>query len=357
MKEHQLQCNIKPGDAVFYYTTCGWMMWNWLSSVLASNASLVLFEGSPMHPSPGILMEMARDAGVTLFGTSAKYLNSLQKINYKLPFDLPKLRTITSTGSPLSPATFDYVYQSLKSDVHLASIAGGTDIVSCFLIGNVMQPVYRGELQNAGLGYNIKVYDDDGNAVASGVQGELVCITPFPSQPIGFWNDDNNQKLHNSYFSRFDNILHHGDRLEKTTNGGYVIHGRSDAILNPGGVRIGTAEIYHQVEQIDSVIESIAVGQEWEDDIRIILFVMLKPNITLDEALITRIKHQIRDQTTPRHVPAKIIQVKDLPRTKNGKLAEIAVRNVIHGKENTNLGALANPESLTYFRELIELKS
>ena len=355
MKEHQLQCDIKPGDSVFYYTTCGWMMWNWLVSALASNTSLALYEGSPMHPTPDVLIDMARDSGVTLFGTSAKYLNSLQKMKFKITCDLPKLRTITSTGSPLSPETFDYVYTSIKPDVHLASIAGGTDIVSCFLIGNLMRPVYRGELQGAGLGYKIEVYDENGVAVANGVQGELVCTLPFPSQPIGFWNDHDNQKYHNSYFARFDNVWHHGDRIEHTKHAGYIIHGRSDAVLNPGGVRIGTAEIYRQVEQIDEVIESLAVGQEWQDDIRIVLFVMLKANVTLDEALITRIKNQIRTQTTPRHVPAKIISVPDLPRTKNGKLAEIAVRNVIHGKENTNLDALANPESLEAFRGLREL--
>ena len=355
MKEHQLQCNVKPGDNVFYYTTCGWMMWNWLVNALASNASLVLFEGSPMHPTPEVLINMAQDAGVTLFGTSAKYLNSLNKLNFTHTHDLPKLRTITSTGSPLSPETFDYVYSNIKADVHLASIAGGTDIVSCFLIGNLMQPVYRGELQGAGLGYKIEVYNDNGIAVPNGMQGELVCTAPFPSQPIGFWNDTNNQKYHNAYFAGFDNVWHHGDRIEHTLNDGYIIHGRSDAVLNPGGVRIGTAEIYHQVEQIDEVMESLAVGQEWQDDIRIILFVVLKPGIVLDDNLIGRIKTQIRTQTTPRHVPAKIISVVDLPRTKNGKLAEIAVRNVIHGIDNTNLGALANPESLKLFKGVAEL--
>lgn len=355
IKEHQLQCNIKPGDKVFYYTTCGWMMWNWLVSALASNASLVLFEGSPMHPTPGVLMDMAQDVDVTLFGTSAKYLNSLSKTNFTHTHDLPKLRTITSTGSPLSPETFDYVYKNIKSDVHLASIAGGTDIVSCFLIGNVMQPVYRGELQGAGLGYKIEVFDDNGVAVPNGIQGELVCTVPFPSQPIGFWNDPSNQKYHNSYFSRFNNVWHHGDRIEHTMHGGYIIHGRSDTVLNPGGVRIGTAEIYRQVEQISEVMESLAVGQEWQDDIRIILFVMLKPGVVLCDNLIGRIKTQIREQTTPRHVPAKIIQVSDLPRTKNGKLAEIAVRNAIHEIDNTNLAALANPESLEAFRGLAEL--
>lgn len=355
MKEHQLQCNVKPGDTVFYYTTCGWMMWNWLVSALASNASLVLFEGSPMHPTPDILFNLAHDADVTLFGTSAKYLNSLSKINFSPTHTLPKLRTLTSTGSPLSPETFDYIYQSIKPDIHLASISGGTDIVSCFLIGNLMQPVYRGELQGAGLGYKIEVFDDDGAIAAMGVQGELVCTTPFPSQPIGFWNDSNRQQYHNSYFARFDNIWHHGDRIEKTQNNGYIIHGRSDTVLNPGGVRIGTAEIYRPVEQIPEIIESLAVGQKWQNDIRIILFVMLKPGTVLDDALVTHIKKQIRSKTTPRHVPAKIIAVPDLPRTKNGKLAEIAVRNVINDIENTNLAALANPESLKAFRGLAEL--
>lgn len=355
MKEHQLQCNIKPGDTVFHYTTCGWMMWNWLVSALASKASLVLFEGSPMHPTPEVLMDMAQDVGVTLFGTSAKYLNSLSKMNFTTKHALAELRTITSTGSPLSPETFDYVYSHIKSDVHLASISGGTDIVSCFLIGNLMQPVYRGELQGAGLGYKIEVFDDSGVPVPNGKQGELVCTTPFPSQPIGFWDDPNNQKYHSSYFARFDNVWHHGDRIEHTIRNGYIIHGRSDTVLNPGGVRIGTAEIYRQVEQIGEVIESLAVGQEWQGDIRIILFVILKPGVTLDDNLIRRIKTQIRNETTPRHVPAKIIQVADLPRTKNGKLAEVAVRNVIHRINNTNLAALANPESLEAFRGLEEL--
>ena len=298
---------------------------------------------------------MAEDVGVTLFGTSAKYLNSLSKMKFTTTHSLTKLRTITSTGSPLSPETFDYVYSDIKSDVHLASISGGTDIVSCFLIGNLMQPVYRGELQGAGLGYKVEVFDDNGIAVPNGTQGELACTVPFPSQPLGFWNDPSNQKYHNSYFVRFDNVWHHGDRIERTTHDGYIIHGRSDAVLNPGGVRIGTAEIYRQVEQIAEIVESLAVGQEWQADIRIILFVMLKPGITLDDALIGQVKKQIREQTTPRHVPAKIIQASDLPRTKNGKLAEIAVRNLIHGIENTNLAALANPESLEHFRGLAEL--
>lgn len=356
MKEHQLQCDVKPGDAVFYYTTCGWMMWNWLVSALASNASLVLFDGSPMHPTTGVLLDIACEVGVTLFGTSAKYLSALHKINYKVPFDLPNLRTITSTGSPLSAETYDYVYASIHSNVLLASISGGTDIVSCFLIGNMMQPIYRGQLQCAGLGYKIEVYDEDGKSLPKGLQGELVCTKPFPTQPVGFWNDPKGVKYHNAYYGSFDNIWHHGDLLEQTEEGGFIIRGRSDTVLNPGGVRIGTAEIYNQVQRVSDVLESIAIGQEWDNDVRIILFVMLKENCLLDANLESRIKEQIRTHTTPRHVPAKIIHVVDLPRTKTGKLAEIAVRNVVHGKENTNLNALANPESLNAFRELAELQ-
>ncbi|MDP3372248.1 MAG: acetoacetate--CoA ligase [Candidatus Paracaedibacteraceae bacterium] len=357
MKEHQLQCDIKPKDTVFYYTTCGWMMWNWLVSALASNASLVLFDGSPTYPTTGVLFDMARDVGVTLFGTSAKYLSALHKVNYKVTFDLPNLRTITSTGSPLAAETYDYVYESIHSNVLLSSISGGTDIVSCFLIGNMLQPIYRGQLQCAGLGYKIEVYNEDGKPLSKGFQGELVCTRPFPTQPVCFWNDPKGEKYHNAYYGSFDNIWHHGDLLEQTEEGGFVIRGRSDTVLNPGGVRIGTAEIYNQVQRVPEVLESIAIGQEWDDDIRVILFVMLKDNCLLDDNLKASIKEQIRTHTTPRHVPSKVIQVADLPRTKTGKLAEIAVRNVVHGKENTNLNALANPESLNAFRGLAELQT
>jgi acetoacetyl-CoA synthetase len=302
------------------------------------------------------LFDMARDVGVTLFGTSAKYLSALHKANYKVPFGLEKLRTITSTGSPLSAETYDYVYDSIHSNVLLSSISGGTDIVSCFLIGNMMQPIYRGQLQCAGLGYKIEVYDENGKPLPKGRQGELMCTKPFPTQPVGFWNDPKGEKYHNAYYARFENVWHHGDLIEKTDQGGFIIQGRSDTVLNPGGVRIGTAEIYNQIDRIPEVLESIVIGQEWDDDIRVILFVVLKENCLLDNDLKTRINVQIRTHTTPRHVPAKIIQVTDLPRTKTGKLAEIAVRNVVHGKENTNLNALANPESLNAFRGLAALQ-
>lgn len=356
LKEHQLHMDIKVGDVVFYYATCSWMMWNWLVSALASKASLVLFEGSPFYPTPGILFDVAFETGMTFFGTSAKYLSALQKENYKPKKPLSNLRTITSTGSPLAPDTYDYVYNYIKGDVHLSSISGGTDIISCFLIGNLIEPVHRGELQNAGLGYKIEVYNQDGEPAEKGVKGELVCTRPFPTQPLYFWNDLDGSKYYNAYFNRYQNIWHHGDLVTQTETGGYVISGRSDATLNPGGVRIGTAEIYNQLLAFDEITDSIVAGQEWHDDVRVILFVQLKTGYVLNASLIDRIKTHIRSQTTPRHVPSKIIQVIDLPRTKNGKLAEIAVRNAIHGLENTNLNALANPGCLDSFKNLKELE-
>jgi acetoacetyl-CoA synthetase len=356
MKEHQLHCDINPNDKVFYYTTCGWMMWNWLVSSLASQASLVLYDGSPTYPSPQHLWAIAEDTGITLFGTSAKYLDSLRKMDV-IPnkvYPLPHLRMITSTGSPLAPESFDYVYQSIKQDVCLASISGGTDIISCFALGNPIAPVWRGELQTRGLGMRVEVFDEAGNSLQQG-KGELVCTAPFPSQPLGFWNDPDGKKYHAAYFSRYPNVWHHGDFVELTEHGGMIIHGRSDAVLNPSGIRIGTAEIYRQVEQIDEVLESLVVGQNWDHDIRVVLFVRLREGATLTPELITKIKQQIRHNTTPHHVPAKIIQVSDIPRTKNGKIAELSVRNIIHGQPITNKEALANPESLELYEDLAEL--
>ena len=356
LKEHQLHCDLKPGDRLFYFTTCGWMMWNWLVSGLASGATLVLYDGSPTYPSITALFDIAVDIKITHFGTSAKFIDSLMKQEVNLTsYDLSSLRMITSTGSPLAAEGFDYVYQFIKQDVCLASISGGTDIVSCFALGNPIAPVWRGELQTAGLGMAIAVFDEEGHSLPSGEKGELVCTAPFPCQPLGFWNDPNGQKYHNAYFERFPGVWHHGDFVEKTTHHGLIIHGRSDAVLNPGGVRIGTAEIYRQVEQIPEVLESIAIGQNWHNDVRVILFVKLKEGMTLDAALITRIKQQIRANTTPRHVPAKIIQIPDIPRTKSGKIAEIAVRDTIHGQSIKNSEALLNPEILAAYKNIEEL--
>jgi acetoacetyl-CoA synthetase len=355
-KEHQLHCDLKLGDRLFYFTTCGWMMWNWLVSGLASGATLVLYDGSPTYPSITALFDIAVDIKITHFGTSAKFIDSLMKQEIDLTsYDLSSLRMITSTGSPLAAEGFDYVYQFIKQDVCLASISGGTDIVSCFALGNPIAPVWRGELQTAGLGMSIAVFDEEGYSLSFGEKGELVCTTPFPCQPLGFWNDPDGQKYHNAYFEKFPGVWHHGDFVENTTHQGLIIHGRSDAVLNPGGVRIGTAEIYRQVEQIPEVLESIAIGQNWRNDVRVILFVKLKEGVTLDGDLIGRIKQQIRNNTTPRHVPAKVIQIPDIPRTKSGKIAEIAVRDTIHGQSIKNSEALLNPEILTVYKNIDEL--
>ncbi|MBY0462107.1 MAG: acetoacetate--CoA ligase, partial [Alphaproteobacteria bacterium] len=352
LKEHQLHCDIKPGDKVFYYTTCGWMMWNWLVSALASNASLVLYEGSPTYPTFGHLFQIAEEIGITLFGTSAKYLSALEKAEFKASQDLSKLKTIASTGSPLANETFEYVYKSIKKDLHLASISGGTDIISCFMLGNPLLPVWPGQLQGAGLGMKVEIFDDGGNSLDSG-QGELVCTAPFPSRPLGFWNDKEGQKYTNAYFSRYPNVWHHGDFIERTPEDGFIIYGRSDATLNPGGVRIGSAEIYRQVEQVYEVLESLAVGQQINGDEHIILFVRLRQNYHLTGELFDRIKKQIRANTTPRHVPTHIYQVQDLPRTKNGKLSEIVVRQILGQQPIKNLDALANLECLEQFKKFI----
>lgn len=358
LKEHQLHCDIKPGDRVFYFTTCGWMMWNWLVSALASKATLLLYDGSPMESSFNILFDYADAENMTLFGTSAKYIDSLAKENLA-PIKTHKLshvRMMTSTGSPLVPEAFDYVYSNIKKDICLASVSGGTDIIGCFALGNPMGSVWRGELQTRGLGLAVQVFNDDGHAVSQ-EKGELVCTKPFPSMPIGFWNDDSHEKYHNAYFARFPNIWCHGDFVELTEHKGIIIYGRSDAVLNPGGVRIGTAEIYRQVERIDEVLESIAVGQDWDGDVRVILFVKLRNDISLSEDLQKRIRLEIRQNASPRHVPAKIIQVADIPRTRNGKIVELAVRDTIHNRQVKNLEALANPEALDLFKNLTELNA
>jgi acetoacetyl-CoA synthetase len=357
LKELVLHTDLKPDDRLFYFTTCGWMMWNWLVSALATGATVVLYDGSPLHPDARVLWRMATREKITHFGTSPRYLASCEKEALKPDneFDLSALRVVLSTGSPLTPESFNYVYRDIKADVQLSSISGGTDIVSCFALGCPIQPVYEGELQCRGLGMRVEIFDDEGNSIHQ-QQGELVCTAPFPSMPIGFWNDVDGSKYRAAYFERFNNTWCHGDFAELTDRGGLIIYGRSDAVLNPGGVRIGTAEIYRQVDKLDQVLESLAIGQDWQGDVRVVLFVRLRPELNLDAALIQLIRETIRRNTSPRHVPAKIIQVADLPRTRSGKLVELAVRNVIHNKPIKNIEALANPEALEYFRDLAELK-
>ena len=358
LKEHRLQSDVKPGDKVFYFTTCGWMMWNWLVSALASEATLLLYDGSPFVGRGRVLFDYAQAEGMTHFGTSAKFIDACAKIELKprATHDLAALRAMFSTGSPLSPESFDYVYRDIKADLQLASISGGTDIVSCFVLGNPIGPVWRGEIQCAGLGMAVDVVDEQAQPVV-GVKGELVCTRPFPSMPVGFWNDPDGAKYRAAYFERFPGIWCHGDFAEKTSHGGFVIYGRSDATLNPGGVRIGTAEIYRQVEKLPEVLESIVIGQDFDNDVRVVLFVKLKEGLTLDDALVKAIKEQIRANTTPRHVPVKVLQVADIPRTKSGKIVELAVREVVHGRPVKNSEALANPEALELFRNRAELLS
>jgi len=368
-KELAFHTDVKQNDSLFYYTTCGWMMWNWMVSTLMTGAKLVIFDGSPFYPGPEVLWNMAEDEGISIFGTSAKYISSLEKANY-LPaknHDLNKLKTLLSTGSPLSNESFDFVYKEIKQDLCLSSIAGGTDIVSCFTLGNPVLPVYQGELQCLGLGMAVNVYDQTGEPLKanSGQRGELVCEKPFPSMPIGFYGDTDNKKYLKSYFESFNNIWAHGDfaeLIEHEDNGrsyhSLIIHGRSDSVLNPGGVRIGTAEIYRQVEKLDSVLESIAVGQtliEDDSDVRVVLFVILREGLKLDDSLKKDIKTMIRSNTTPRHVPSVIIQVEDIPRTLSGKIVEVAVRETIHGRSVKNTDALKNPEALGLFKNLAEL--
>jgi acetoacetyl-CoA synthetase len=357
MKEHKLHSDVKPGDRVFYFTTCGWMMWNWLVGGLTQEATLLLYDGSPFHPDGNVLFDFADTHGMTLFGTSAKYIDALSKAGLKPmdSHDLSTVRAMASTGSPLAPESFDYVYSNVKKDICLSSISGGTDIVSCFMLGNPTGPVWRGEIQAAGLGMAVEVFDDDGNSVI-GEKGELVCTRPFPPMPIGFWDDEGGARYRAAYFERYPNIWHHGDFVEHTEHGGFVMYGRSDATLNPGGVRIGTAEIYRQVEAIDAVVEAICIGQEWESDVRVVLFVRLRDGLTLDDDLRDRIRRQVRANCTPRHVPARIVQIADIPRTKSGKITELAVRDMVHGREIKNKEALANPEALKFYRDIPELR-
>ncbi|MDC0875676.1 acetoacetate--CoA ligase [Candidatus Pelagibacter sp.] len=357
-KEHQLHCDIKEGDNVFYFTTCGWMMWNWLISVLASKASIVLFDGSPMFKKDDLLLKIAEKEKITLLGVSAKYLDTLRKLKPKLQYryKLNKLKTICSTGSPLSNDGFKYVYQNIKRNVHLSSISGGTDIVSCFVLGNLYQPVHVGEIQNKGLALNIDIFNDRGKSIKN-IKGELVCKNPFPSMPLKFWKDKKNNKFKDAYFNRFANTWYHGDFAEMRKTNGFIIHGRSDTTLNPGGVRLGTAEIYSEVEKFKEIKESIVVGQPWDNDIRIILFLVMNEKFYFTEDLLKKIKIQIRKNASPRHVPKKIIVVKDIPRTKSGKIVELAVKNTIEGNDIKNKEALANPEALEQFKNLKQLSN
>jgi acetoacetyl-CoA synthetase len=352
-KEHLLHTDLKCGDRIFYFTTCGWMMWNWLMGALATGATIVLYDGSPFHPDPGVLWRLAQQERLTVFGTSAKYLSALEKNGYRPAdnVDLAALRTVLSTGSPLLAEGFDFVYRAVKSDLHLASISGGTDIVSCFVLGCPTLPVHRGEIQCRGLGMAVDIFDDSGKPVRC-ERGELVCTAPFPAMPVGFWNDPDGARYRNAYFERFPGVWQHGDYAALTQHGGIIIYGRSDAVLNPGGVRIGTAEIYSAIASVAEVVESVVVGQDWRNDVRVVLFVRLQPGVELGKPLKSRIRDAIRAHTSPRHVPAKIISVPDIPRTFSGKLSELAVRNVIHGQPVRNIDALANPQALEHFRNL-----
>ena len=357
LKEHQLQSEIKENDNIFYFTTCGWMMWNWLISSLASKASIVLFEGFPMYKKNDLLIKIADEENITLFGISAKYIDSLRKLNFSAisKYKLKKLKTICSTGSPLSEDGFNYIYEKIKKNVHLSSISGGTDIVSCFVLGNIYSPVISGEIQNKGLGMNMDVFNDHGKSIKN-KKGELVCKNPFPSMPIKFWNDNNNKKFKKAYFNKFKGVWHHGDYAEIKDSGGYIIYGRSDTTLNPGGVRLGTAEIYSVVEKFKEVQESLVVGQPWANDVRIVLFLVMNKSYDFKEELINKIKQQIKMDASPRHVPSKIIKVSDIPRTKNGKIVELAVKNIIEGNNVKNIQALANPEILEQYKNIEELK-
>ena len=357
LKEHQLHCEIRPGDNVFYFTTCGWMMWNWLVSSLSSKASIVLFDGFPMYKKNDLLLKMAEKENVTLFGISAKYIDSIRKLNLypKLKYRLKKLKTICSTGSPLSEDSFNYIYKKIKKNIHLASISGGTDIVSCFILGNIYSPVISGQIQNNGLGMDVDVFDENGKSIKN-KKGELVCKSAFPSMPKKFWNDRKNIKYKKAYFNKFKNTWHHGDYAERKNSNGYIIYGRSDATLNPGGVRLGTSEIYSVVEKFKEIKESIVVGQSWDNDIRIVLFIVLNKNYKLEQSLIQKIKKRIRIEASPRHIPSKIIKVSDIPRTKNGKIVELAVKNIIEGNKIKNIQALANSEVLQEYKNLKELK-
>ncbi|CAM3714085.1 acetoacetate--CoA ligase (plasmid) [Agrobacterium radiobacter] len=358
VKEHRLHCGVVPGDKVFYFTTCGWMMWNWLVVGLAAGATLCLYDGSPFAPDGKVLFDYAQAEGFAVFGTSAKYIDAVRKsgLTPMTSHDLSALRLMTSTGSPLSPEGFSFVYEGIKNNVQLASISGGTDIVSCFVLGNPLSPVWRGEIQGPGLGLAMDIWDDEGQPVRQ-EKGELVCTKAFPSMPVMFWNDPDKSKYKAAYFDRFENVWCHGDFAEWTEHDGLIIHGRSDATLNPGGVRIGTAEIYNQVEQLPEVEEALCIGQDWDDDVRVVLFVRLAPGVDLDESLSKTIRDKIRIGASPRHVPAKIIAVPEIPRTKSGKIVELAVREIVHGRPVKNMEALANPEALAHFGNRPELRT
>jgi acetoacetyl-CoA synthetase len=358
LKEHRLHTGIEAGDRVFYYTTAGWMMWNWLLSTLASGASLILYDGAPLYPDSAALWRLADRERVNVFGTSARYLSALEKSGCKPreKFALEHLRSILSTGSPLAPASFDFVYRDIKADVLLASIAGGTDLISCFVLGNPMLPVYRGEIQCIGLGMDVHIFNADGEDVV-GEKGELVCASPFPSMPVCFWNDPSGTAYRNAYFDRFDSVWHHGDFAELTAHGGVILYGRSDATLNPGGIRIGTAEIYRILEQLPEIADAVVVDQSWQDDTRVVLFVVLRNSEPLTEAIETAIRRALRNGASPHHVPARIVAVSDIPKTLSGKISERAVSDALHGRPIANLTALANPDAVAEFRDRAELKS
>ena len=356
-KEFMLHCDIRNNEKLFYYTTTGWMMWNWLVGGLATGSSIFLFDGAPVYPKIDILLEYCQNKKINLFGVSAKYLDHLKNENYNSKnLDLSSIKIITSTGSPLAEESFQYVYENIKKDVHLASIAGGTDLVGCLILGNVFSNVYKGEIQGQSLGIDVDVFTDDGKSTSDGEKGELVVKQPFPSMPVKFWGDDGDQKYHKAYFTRFKNIWHHGDFIERTLNNGFIMRGRSDATLNPGGVRIGTSEIYQQVEDINFITEGLVVGQEYNDDVRVILFVTTKNNQEVDDEKIKLIKSKIRKNCSPKHVPEIIIKVPEIPRTKSGKIVELAVRKIINGEKINNIEAIANPDCLDYFRNLKELR-
>jgi acetoacetyl-CoA synthetase len=359
LKEHVLHTDITRDDRCFFYTTCGWMMWNWLVTGLASGAAIVLYDGSPFEPNAGRLWRMVDEEELTVFGAGAKYFAAIENSGYR-PSDFSafdSLRTILSTGSPLAPESYRFIYTFVKKDVQLASISGGTDLIACFALGNPVLPVNIGELQCIGLGMAVEIVDDNGVALPVGDKGELTCTKPFPSMPVGFWNDPDDGRYRSAYFERFPGIWAHGDYAERTPHGGLIIHGRSDAVLNAGGVRIGTAEIYREVEKLPEIVESIAIGQSWEGDTRVVLFVVLRDDVELNDSLRDAIRNAIRLNASPRHVPAKIIAVAEIPRTRSGKIVELAVRAVVHGEPVKNIDALANPEALNYFRDVAELNS
>jgi acetoacetyl-CoA synthetase len=356
-KEFMLHCDVRDNEKLFYYTTTGWMMWNWLVGGLATGSSIFLFDGAPVYPTIDVLLKYCQDKEINLFGVSAKYIDHLKNENYNSKnLDLSSIKIITSTGSPLAEESFKYVYENIKQNVHLASIAGGTDLVGCLILGNLFSNVYKGEIQGQSLGIDVDVFTEEGKSINDSEKGELVVKNPFPSMPIKFWGDDDGQKYHKAYFTRFKNIWHHGDFIEKTPNNGFIMRGRSDATLNPGGVRIGTAEIYQQVENIDFITEALVVGQHYNDDVRIILFVTTKKNHQLDSDKIKIIKSKIRKNCSPKHVPSIVIKVPEIPRTKSGKIVELAVRKIINGEEVDNKEAISNPSCLDYFKNLKDLK-